>query len=103
MIAPVPPKLGSDFHFKDLSNSISNQPLLAKILEQTISEQHTNHMSIRHLLEPFQSGFRTSHSSETALDWVTNDFLMSADSGAIRLMILLDPSAVLESESSPLS
>ncbi len=53
----------------DLTNyrPISNLPFLAKVLERVVMAQLHSHLSLNKLLEPFQSGFRSGHSTETAL------------------------------------
>jgi len=51
---------------------------------------------LNNLLEPFQSGFKSGHSTETALVWVTNDLFISADMGARSILVLLDITAAFD-------
>uniref|UniRef100_A0A8C7WTF0 Reverse transcriptase domain-containing protein n=1 Tax=Oryzias sinensis TaxID=183150 RepID=A0A8C7WTF0_9TELE len=46
--------------------------------------------------ERFQSGFKSCHSTETALLRVSNDLLLAVDSGASTVVILLDLTAALD-------
>ncbi|KAJ1185435.1 hypothetical protein NDU88_002227 [Pleurodeles waltl] len=53
----------------DLKNirPISLLPFPAKVIEKTVNKQLTNFLEDNNLLDPSQSGFRTNHSTETAL------------------------------------
>ena len=75
---------------------ISNLPFLSKILERVVAAQIKTHLRSHELYKPFQSGFRPQHSTKTALLKITNDHLLSADSGHLNILILLDLTAAFD-------
>lgn len=85
------------FLFYLISNyrPIANLPFLVKVLERVVG-QLQKCISTNNLLELFQSAFKSGHSTETALVWVTNDFLTSADTDACSILVFLDISAAFD-------
>uniref|UniRef100_A0A8C4XGX7 Reverse transcriptase domain-containing protein n=1 Tax=Erpetoichthys calabaricus TaxID=27687 RepID=A0A8C4XGX7_ERPCA len=75
---------------------ISNLPFLSKILELAVIMQLNDHLNKHTILDKFQSGFRTNHSTETALIKVVDDLRVNADRGHLFVLIQLDLSAAFD-------
>lgn len=95
-VTPILKKPGLDPENLTNFHPISNLPFLSKMLERVVASQLTNHLVPNNLFELFQSGFRPKHSTESALIKVTNDLLLSSDSGHISILILLDITAAFD-------
>lgn len=74
---------------------ISNLSFISKILEKTVLLQIQSFLDENSIRE-FQSGFRTNHSTESALLRVLNYILLSLDSGDSVILILLDLRAAFD-------
>ena len=58
---------------------VSNLSYISKLVERFAADQLVDHVTQNGLSEKFQSAYRASHSTETALTWVRNDILLNMD------------------------
>ncbi len=77
-------------------SSSSVLPFMNKILEKVVHNQLTDFLCGNNILDIFQSGFRTKQSTESALLKVTNDILLSIDSGKSVALMMLDLTAAFD-------
>ena len=75
---------------------ISVLPLLSKIIEKHVAENLKSYLSNHHLLYERQSGFRSNHSCETALNARVDDWLSAIDRNEIVGTVLLDLSKAFD-------
>jgi hypothetical protein len=75
---------------------VSNLNYVSKLMEKVVSNQIKGHVDGMELDNPFQSAYKSYHSTETALLSVTNDILNSMGSGKVTALTLLDLSAAFD-------
>lgn len=83
------PKVASPNSLDDF-RPISVLPCLSKIFEKIIEMQINSHMKRNSSLSKFQSGFRSNHSTTTALTKINNDIMKMLDSNNAAMLVLLD-------------
>ena len=69
---------------------ISVLPAISKICERVVYDQLYRYLNLNDLLTKKQSGFRSLHSTVTALLHLTNNWCLNIDKGMINLVVLLD-------------
>ena len=65
--------------------SISNLPVVSKLLERIVAQQLNSYLTSTNLLPSLQSGFRAGHSTETAVLRVLSDLLEAVHGGMLPL------------------
>ena len=75
---------------------VSQLSFLSKLIERAVCKFLIAHLVANNLYEPYQSAYRSSHSTETALLRVHNDLLRSIDRDGGAVLVLLDLSAAFD-------
>jgi hypothetical protein len=75
---------------------VSNLPTLGKIIEYPAISRFNKHLQDNNLTEIYQSAYKPSHSTETALLRVKTDMLNELDKGKAIILVLLDLSAAFD-------
>ena len=75
---------------------VSNLNYISKLMEKVVASQIKGHVDGLGLDNPFQSAYKSYHSTETALLCVTNDILNSMGKGDVTALTLLDLSAAFD-------
>jgi len=96
-IVPVA-KIKDPCRLKDY-RPISILPALSKALERIMKDQILTFCNEKGLLNRFQSGFRSGHSTTTALLKITDDISMDLDRNLISILVLLDFSKAFDTVS----
>ena len=96
VVQPLLKKPGLDPSVLANFRPISKLPFFSKILEKTVYSQLMDFLNKQNILEIFQSGFKTLHSTESALLRVFNDIFLATDSGHCVVLVLLDLTAAFD-------
>ena len=73
-----------------------NLPFLSKILEKVVLHKLLSHLQENNLNNPFQSAYRSGHSTETILLSIVNDILSALDNDNISVLLSLELSAAFD-------
>uniref|UniRef100_A0A3B3I2H5 Reverse transcriptase domain-containing protein n=1 Tax=Oryzias latipes TaxID=8090 RepID=A0A3B3I2H5_ORYLA len=96
VVRPLLKKSNLDPKIMDNYRPVSNLPFLGKIIEKLVFIQLHDFLNEHNVLEKCQSGFRTNHSTETALLKILNDLRHNYDSQKLSVLVLLDLSAAFD-------
>ena len=90
IVRPYVKKKPLDYQLYKNHRPISNLMFLSKCCEKVAANQFISHLRENKLEEIFQSSYKVSHSTESALLRVHNDVLCTLDDGRCVMLVLSD-------------
>ena len=83
---------------EDLKNyrPVSGLIFISKLVERVVAKQLVDHIHRHGLDNPYQSAYKSGHSTETALLSIKNDIHLSLSQGEATALVLLDLSAAFD-------
>ena len=86
----LPLHKGGDMNDTNNYRPISILPVLSKIIERAVHEHVYSYLSSHNILNVHQSGFRPSHSTDTALIDMVDDWLTNINAGKLTGVAFID-------------
>ena len=80
---------------------ISNLSTISKILERVVLKRLSSHVSVLRNFNLFQSAYRSHHSTETALLYITDSLRNICATGSAAVLVSLDISAAFDTINHP--
>ena len=65
-------------------------PAVSKIIERVVHDQTNKFLADNNIMYKFQSGFRSSHSTNECLSYLNDEIINGFDEGLVTGMILID-------------
>lgn len=96
VVRPLLKKTHLDSSLLSNFRPVSHMPFLSKVLEKVVFVQLRSFLENSSVFEKFQSGFRSRHSTESALLKVHNDIVLSVDAKCPVVLVLLDLTATID-------
>ena len=95
-LSPILKKFNLDPETLNNYRPISNLSFISKLVERAVAKQLTAYMAENDLFEPYQSAYRSNHSTETTLLCVMDSLLVALDNRSQVFVSLLDCSAAFD-------
>jgi len=92
----------SDRSDMDNYRPISVISAIAKVFERIVYNQLSSYLSQNNILSPYQSGFRSFHSTVTALLEATDNWVFNIDRGYINAVVFLDLKKAFDTVNHPI-
>lgn len=88
IVVPIPEKTNTKNAAEH--RGINMFPIEEKICEIIVKEQIIHYIESNELLSPYQSAYRATHSCESAINFVINDWKLAMDDGQYVVVVFLD-------------